>query len=72
MAGRIDTDREAVDLLVTEGHVAGDVIDELIALVASGLALNQPPRRLPADRRGTDPVARAGRVSYTTGGCDRP
>lgn len=72
MAGRIDTDREAVDLLVTEGHVADDVIHKLNAFVASGLALNQPPRRLPADRRGTEPVARAGRVSCTTGGGDRP
>jgi hypothetical protein len=57
MAGRIDTDREAMDLLVTERHVNGDVTHE--------------PRRLPADRRGTDPAARAGRVSYPTGGCDR-
>ena len=71
MAGRVDADLGAVDLLVTEGHVAGDVTHELNALVASGLALNQPPRRLPADRRGTEPAARAGRVRYTTGGCDR-
>ena len=72
MAGRIETDREAGDLLVSGGHVAGDVMHALPALVASGLALNQPPRGLPADRRGTDPAARAGRVSYTTGGGDQP
>ena len=43
MAGHIYTDREAVDRLVTEGHVPGDVTQELNALVASGLALTQPP-----------------------------
>jgi hypothetical protein len=68
MAGRVDADLGAVNLPVTEGHVVGDVTHELNALVGSGLALNQSPRRLPADRRGTDPAARAGRVSYATGG----
>ena len=43
MSGHIYTDREATDLLLTEGHVARDVSQELNALVASGLALSQPP-----------------------------
>jgi len=40
---QIYTDREAVDILVTEGHIAGDVAEELNALVRSGLVLSQPP-----------------------------
>jgi hypothetical protein len=40
---QIYTDREAADILVTEGHVAGDVAQELGILVRSGLVLSQPP-----------------------------
>ena len=43
MANQIYTDREAMDLLLIEGHRPGDVTQELNALVASGLALSQPP-----------------------------
>jgi hypothetical protein len=40
---RIYSDREAVDVLVAEGHIVGDVRQELGSLVASGLVLSQPP-----------------------------
>ena len=43
MLHRIYTDREAMDVLLVEGHVAGDVTEELNALVRSGLVLSQPP-----------------------------
>jgi hypothetical protein len=32
-----------MDLLLTEGHVASDVTQEMNVLIASGLALDQPP-----------------------------
>jgi len=39
---QIHSDREAVDIPVTEGHIADDVTQELNAFVASGLVLSQP------------------------------
>jgi hypothetical protein len=39
----IYTDREAVDLLVAEGHAVGRVADEIGSLVRGGLLLDQPP-----------------------------
>jgi len=43
VAHQIFTDREAMDILTTEGHVARDVTEELNTLVRSGLVLSQPP-----------------------------
>jgi hypothetical protein len=43
MSHQIYTDREAVDVLLAEGHVAGYVTKELDVLVRSGLVLSQPP-----------------------------
>jgi hypothetical protein len=40
---QIYTDHEAVDILLTEGHGADDVSEELNALARSGLMLSQPP-----------------------------
>jgi hypothetical protein len=40
---QIYTDREAVDILVGEGHVAHDIAHELDGLVRTGLVLSQPP-----------------------------
>jgi hypothetical protein len=43
MLHRIYTDREAMDVLLVEGHVADVVAEELNALIRSGLVLSQPP-----------------------------
>jgi len=39
----IYTDRQAVDILLTEGHGAGDIAQELDILLRAGLVLSQPP-----------------------------
>lgn len=43
MAHQIFTDRQAIDILLDEGHGACDVTQELDTLVRSGLVLSQPP-----------------------------
>ena len=43
MSHQIYTDREAADVLLAEGHVAGYVARELDVLVRRGLVLSQPP-----------------------------
>ena len=40
---QIYTDRQVMGILLDEGHVEGDVTEELNALVRSGLVLSQPP-----------------------------
>ena len=39
----IYTDRQAVDILLTEGHGARDIAEELDTLLRAGLLLSQPP-----------------------------
>ena len=43
MRHRIYTDREAADILLTEGHAARHVTQEIAVLVRTGLVLDQPP-----------------------------
>ena len=40
---QIYTDRQAVDILLAEGHGAGDVAQEMDILLRAGLVLSQPP-----------------------------
>jgi hypothetical protein len=42
---QIYTDRQAVDILLTEGHGARDIAQELDTLLRAGLLLSQPQTR---------------------------